>query len=542
MPKERPADENGEIRLDVQLKPFLGMRPGVYLTILYALIAAAALFFLFFYKGLRDQGTFLRVTSLPAGVAVSVDGRYAGSSPCDILVKKGTRRIVASRPYFQPAVLEDSFAGPIFGTLFVRPRRQWSPHLAVADAQVFLNAALQDFAANPHIPEILEQTAAAAAARDAVEQLSIFLDRAKYFISSPLQLEYFFKALTTLKSGGATFSPDSLIALVRDFASANGRFDNIPFWLALVLPEEAAKNFQSSTWYKDFERGYLDDLQKQEARLRAQPVGGQGQAVRIEGLSFRPIPAGTLLAGNLEEKTSAAHLPHPVPVAAFLASETEVPNRVFARFLADNPDWRKQNSAALTQKGWVDDAYLSGWTDQGYPAGEDELPATTLSYFAAQAFCRWLSGRLPASLAGYEARLPNEAEWEWAARGGLVGSPYPQGAKPLSEVFFEQGIAGPRPIGSSSPNGYGLRDTSGNVWEWCSDWFSPVAYLFSSRDPAKNSADRSAEIPFGAEKAVRGGSWANEKELVKLYTRASQPPSWCTPYLGFRVVLARARS
>jgi formylglycine-generating enzyme required for sulfatase activity len=258
-------------------------------------------------------------------------------------------------------------------------------------------------------------------------------------------------------------------------------------------------------------------------------------------LTFRPIPAGTLLAGSLEE-ASAAYLPHPVPVTAFLASETEVSNRQYARFLSENPEWRKQNAVALAQQGRVDAAYLSGWTDQGYSAGEDELPVTAVSYFAAQAFCRWLSGRLPASLAGYEARLPNEAEWEWAARGGLVGSPYPQGAKPLSEVFFEPGIAGPRSTGASAPNGYGLRDTSGNVWEWCSDWYSPVAYLFSSRDPARNSADRSAEIPVGAEKAVRGGSWANEKELVKLYTRASQPPSWCTPYLGFRVVLARTRS
>jgi formylglycine-generating enzyme required for sulfatase activity len=228
-------------------------------------------------------------------------------------------------------------------------------------------------------------------------------------------------------------------------------------------------------------------------------------------------------------------------VPAFLAAETEVSNRLYARFLADTPEWRKQNAAALAQQGLADDAYLSGWTDQGYASGEDELPVTGVSYFAAQAFCRWLSARLPPSLAGYEARLPNEAEWEWAARGGLVGSPYPLGPKPLTAVFFEPGIAGPRPIGSSAPNGYGLRDMSGNVWEWCSDWYSPVAYLFSSLDPARNSADRSAEIFYGAEKVVRGGSWANEKELVKLHTRASQPPSWCTPYLGFRVVLARSR-
>jgi len=187
MLKERPADANGETRVEVHLKPFLGMKPGVYLTVLYSLLALAALFFLLFFKGLRDQGTYLRVASLPAGAAVSVDGRYAGSSPCEILVKKGARRITASRPYFQAEHLEENFAGPVFATLFVRPRRQWNPKLVVADVQGLTASALQDFAANPHIPEILEQTAAAVAtaeAGDASAQLSAFLDKAKYFVSS----------------------------------------------------------------------------------------------------------------------------------------------------------------------------------------------------------------------------------------------------------------------------------------------------------------------------------------------------------------------
>ena len=538
MPKT-PAPESSETRVEVHLKPFLGMRPGLYLTILYALIAIAVLFFLLFYKGLRDRGTFLRVSSSPPGAAVSIDGRYAGSTPCEVLVKRGTRTITASRPYFQEAALTDSFGGRVFGTLFVRPRRSWNATLTLSDSKELTASALKDFAANPHIPEILEQTARAVfgGGDTAQQDLSAFLDKSKYFITSPLQLKYFLTAAAFIESNGKVLTPGSLVDLVQNLALSMNYTENLPFWIAILLPENLAKKYTSSAWYQDFTKRYLVRLQELKAQARLRSPAPSSAVIRVGGLAFRGVPAGLLLAGSVEESTLAVQLPHAVQIPSLLVSESEVSNRQFRDFLDANPEWRKNNSAALAAKGWVNESYLPNWTEEGYP--DAELPVTGVSYYAAEAFCRWLSGRLPSSLGGYEARLPSEAEWEWAARGGLVDAPYPQGAKPLTEVFFSTGITGPQPVGSSAPNGYGLRDMSGNVWEWCSDWYSPAAYLFTSWDPRRNRSNRSAEIPYGAEKAVRGGSWANEKELVKLYTRAAQPASWCTPYLGFRVALAR---
>lgn len=228
-------------------------------------------------------------------------------------------------------------------------------------------------------------------------------------------------------------------------------------------------------------------------------------------------------------------LPHPVSIRSFYLSETEVTNRQFKQFVDSSPKWRPSNAAVLVKEGLVSGDYLSGWVSDAPPAGKDDLPVVSVSWSAASAYCDWLSGQIRGS--GMSARLPTEAEWEWAARGGLRGMPYPLGSKPGSAVFFGSGMTGPEAAGSSEPNGYGLRDMMGNVWEWCGTSFSPSEYLLSSLDPTASAALAGPEVSF---KAVRGGSWINQKDLVKVYTRGSQPMDWCSPFLGFRTAVSQA--
>ena len=79
---------------------------------------------------------------------------------------------------------------------------------------------------------------------------------------------------------------------------------------------------------------------------------------------------------------------------------------------------------------------------------------------------------------------------------------------------------------------------AGNVWQWCLDPYAPSSYLLSSLDPALNACYEKAYAP-GPDRVVRGGSWNNQSEQITLFTRGSQPAQWSTPYLGFRVALAR---
>jgi len=232
-------------------------------------------------------------------------------------------------------------------------------------------------------------------------------------------------------------------------------------------------------------------------------------------------------------KTIDQLLAHPVRVERFLLAETEVTNRQFQAFVDNVPEWKPSNRDTLRSTGLAGDGYLATWVDDRFPTGSENLPVTAVSWHAAAAYCTWLQKGFAASRPGSTVRLPTEAEWEWAARGGLRGKPYPSGDKAGTSVFFAKSVTGPGAAGSSEPNGYGLRDMAGNVWEWCADSYAPAAYLLSSFDAEVNRR-LAAALPETSEKVVRGGSWNNQKELLRVYTRGSQPADWCTAQLGFR--------
>lgn len=537
--KPQPSDTQ-ENQIEVRLKPLLGLSPGTYLSILYGIVILFILFMLLFYKGLRDQGEYIQVTTFPPGASVRVDGLYVGSSPCEVLVRKGFHSVTISKPYFEPLVLEDTFQGPVFATLLFRPRRRVQINLELSDTKGLVRQALRDFSANPHIPEILSETVwAGYHSSSGTEDLYYFLDKAKYFVTNSLQLYGFIYALSSLDANIGVMTPSSLVTTVHNIMQVKQKYENFPFWLAVVLQEESGQRVVDTAWFSSFLSDYRSQYGQLLERISPTNQPEAGSATQVRGLRFYSVPAGELIQGAAKDGFASVQIPHPVAVPSFYISETEIPNRLYREFIEENPTWNPANKLNLQEQGLVDNEYLFGWEAEDVQSDWEEFPVSHVSFYAAQAFCKWLSADLPYSFSGYFARLPFESEWEWAARGGIVGADTPTGGQPAGERFFSLGIEGPGPVGSSFPNRYGLRDTTGNLWEWCLDWYSPVKYLFTSWNTEINDFDSSREIPFGTEKVVRGGSWANEEELIKISTRGSQPPDWCTPYLGFRVVLSR---
>ncbi len=154
-----------------------------------------------------------------------------------------------------------------------------------------------------------------------------------------------------------------------------------------------------------------------------------------------------------------------------------------------------------------------------------DLPVTGVSWLDAEAYCRWRSD------AGDPVRLPTESQWEWAARGGLVGARYPWGDEIPAWVpnGGRGALTGPWPVTLGQPNGFGLFGMGGNVHEWCADWYAADYYVMS---PTHNPCGPET----GQRRVSRGGAWRHAITVSRCAQRSRIDPSLRYTDFGFRVV------
>jgi formylglycine-generating enzyme len=217
------------------------------------------------------------------------------------------------------------------------------------------------------------------------------------------------------------------------------------------------------------------------------------------------IPAGWFLMGSGSGQEVEAPV-HRVWVDSFALAATQVTVEEYARFLAAT--------------GGLPPPF---WNDANF--NHPRQPVVAVSWFEAEAYCSWL-----AAATGARCRLPTEAEWERAARGGAQSASFPWGDDPPASRpgYDQRWKTGPEPVGQSQPNGYSLFEMCENVHEWCSDWFSADYYAVS---PGRNPQGPAT----GARKASRGGSWRHQVKIARCSARSSIPPEFHYADYGFRV-------
>ena len=235
-------------------------------------------------------------------------------------------------------------------------------------------------------------------------------------------------------------------------------------------------------------------------------VMGQNETFTVNGVSFTmvAVEGGTFTMGCTGEQEndcdSDERPAHQVTVSNFYMGETEVTQELWKAVMGSNP------------------SYFKG----------DNLPVETVSCDDCQEFIKKLN-----ELTGKKFRLPTEAEWEYAARGGSKSKGYKySGSNTLGDVAWYDGNSGSKthPVKTKRANELGLYDMSGNVWEWCSDWYG--GYSSDAQTNPKGAASGSGRV-------LRGGSWFSYERNCRVSDRSDYYPGNRDCYNGFRLVIVQ---
>jgi formylglycine-generating enzyme required for sulfatase activity len=247
--------------------------------------------------------------------------------------------------------------------------------------------------------------------------------------------------------------------------------------------------------------------------LAADARGQRAGEVAVSGGSFMMGTAESKVEALMARFSSkrrelfASELPsHQVALRAFFIDRTEVTNASFKAFLDGHKEWSREHVPAERHNG----EYLKAWADGSYPAGEADLPVTWITWHAAAAYCESVG-----------KRLPTEAEWEFAAGGGLAAEfPWGDEAPDATRANWSgTKIGKPSRVGDF-PTAHGLYDMAGNVWEFTAD-----AWKDSYSDTAPASPGR---------RVIRGGSFGGSPVNLRVRYRDSHPEPGAGPHVGFR--------
>jgi len=214
---------------------------------------------------------------------------------------------------------------------------------------------------------------------------------------------------------------------------------------------------------------------------------------------------------------------HQVTVGDFYLDKYLVTNGQFKSFTDANPEWRPGHLSPDLDNG----NYLRHWSKSDALSTKADHPVVNVNWYAAVAYCRW-AGK----------RLPSEAEWEYAARGGL-NTLFPWGDEPVDKTRADSAaseLGATSPVGTYPANRLGLFDMAGNVWEFLNDEWRPYAAT-PQRNPIAGEGwarGETAYLEVKTRRVIRGGSFGGAPVNLWVEYRDSHPPNGSQEFVGFR--------
>jgi formylglycine-generating enzyme required for sulfatase activity len=214
---------------------------------------------------------------------------------------------------------------------------------------------------------------------------------------------------------------------------------------------------------------------------------------------------------------------HSVTIDDFYIDKHPVTNAEFKKFTESNPEWRADRIPRALHNG----NYLKHWNEKDTLKTTADHPVVNVSWYAAVAYCQWVG-----------KRLPTEAEWEHAARGGL-NALFPWGDQPVDAAranFSGSGIGTTSPVGHYPANAYGMFDMAGNVWQFLADEWRPYAATPQKNPVAGGNLflDGTAFLQVKTRRVIRGGSFGGAPVNLWVEYRDSHPPDGAREFVGFR--------
>lgn len=531
----------------VKLKPVFGIKPGIYLTVIYGFIVLSGLFLLLIYPGIKNKGTMVHVDTSPGGAVVYVDNIYKGTTPTSFFLEKGNREIRIEKKYFKTINFQELIGSRIFGSLLFPEKLKINDNLTLTNQEGFLEdrfkqlsslALIEDYYDRYQMPSLISRTVSeflSGTKTDDKELLYDFLYSMRVNLGSPEMVNDYVKAISltnniiiSIPASNKEDSTQTDLSVIFNYFADENNIQGLLLSIIKAYPLDKRENIIESLEKILGVKSILNNLQTEYFDMEISGIPAvNGKTVVITNGKFIGFSSGTYLTGpSLQENTQLLvnddilnSFPHIETVSEFYILEKEVTRKDYALFLDENPDWKIENINNLIENNLVTKDYLNlqDFNDTG-------KPVSNISWYAAVAYCDWLETKLPPNMSDYKVKLPSEAEWEAAAGFNATAA--------SNKVFDESGVSAAKSIDFSRIGRAELYDTMGNLWEWSENWYFPTDSVNGSFGLAEVSWD-------GVEKAVRGGSWANSLSDIEVSTRGSQNPAWCTPFLGFRPVLVK---